>query len=221
MRPREAMFLCKSCYSYNRRSQSHFHASSISMSPPKHRAMYITTAWESFCRGMWHIRLPIILRISILCCLNHLLHAGRSAPGKFLSPCQQSWRVSQWLQAFPGSWWTWVPHQLLALSQGPILPHSGLHMFPFWWVMEWNAPTLDGNNATALSLHGGAPFQGILCTRENCLGLLRSPLWRKVEIAKNSHFPPACIKLSTWISKALSAFQNKGHDAQSRVRSLG
>lgn len=220
-----AVYVRKSCHSCNRRSWSHFHTSSTSMSSLKHRAMYITAAWESFCRGMWQIGHPVILRISTLCChphsFNHLLHVGRSAPGKFLSPCQQSWRVSQWLQALPGSWWTWAPHQLLALSQGPIVPHSGLHTLPFWWGDGVKCSDTDEDNATPLSLHGVAPLQGVLCTRENCLGLLRGPLWGEVETAKNSHFPPARILLSTWISRALSAFQNKVHDAQPRVQFLG
>lgn len=173
---------------------------------------------------MWQIRPPIILRISTLCChpqSNHLLHGGRSAPSKFLPPCQQSWMVSQWLQAFPGSWWTWVPHQLFALSQGPILPHSGLHMLLFWWgngVKCTNTGWGQCNSSvTAWRCHipRGPLYQ------ENCLGLLRGPLWRKVETAENSHSPPPYIKPSTWISRALSAFQNKVCDAQPRVQFIG
>lgn len=110
----------KSCQSHRGSSWSHFHASSMSTSSLKHRAMYTTAAWESSWGGTWKSWHPVphetqtIPRISTLCCLlpysfNHHLQVGSSAPGKFLSRCQQSWGVSRWLQALPGSWWAWAP----------------------------------------------------------------------------------------------------------------
>lgn len=187
----------------------------MSMSSLKPREMYITAAWESFCRGMWQIRHPIIPRNSSLCChphsFNNLLHVGRSAPGKFLSPCQQSWRVSQWLQALPGPSGPEHCTSCLVSARVPSSLTVVCIRSPFDGVMEWNAPTLDGDNAIPLSLHGAAPFQGVLWARENCSGLSRGPLWREVECKKTLTF---LLPVSSW------APGSPGHYLRFRTRCM-
>lgn len=158
------------------------------MSSLKNRAMYITAAWEPFCRGMWQIRRPSFSGFPHYVAIHTLLIISFMREGLLqVSFCLPASKAGGWARDSkhsldPGGSWPWVPHQLPALSQGPILPHSGLHTLPFWWN---NGVKCTNTGWGQCHSSVTAPFQGVLCTRENCLGFLRGPLWRKVEIAKN------------------------------------